>query len=49
MEIEEAIVTLPVEQVIELSRWLEDYQSMIGSAEALGEFYAEEENQSVAA
>ena len=37
VEIEQAIETLPPAQIIELARWLEDYQAMIGAAEALGQ------------
>jgi hypothetical protein len=42
-EIEEAIESLPASDVVELARWLEDYQSLIGAAESVGEFYDAEE------
>jgi hypothetical protein len=44
VEIEEAIQTLPADKVAELLRWLEDYQAMIGAAEALAELYTAEES-----
>lgn len=43
LEIEKAIERLPVEKVKEISIWLDEYQTMLASSEAIFMVYEEEE------